>query len=158
MGDLIPIPTLLVLCLISGPISGLIALYIGGWLLETISHRLGGESTREQVRVCIAWSWAPVVCTLPLWGVKYILFREEIFYSKKSFLESEPILSNLFMLLLMVDLVISVWSFIILFNSLSEVNRFSTFRGMAAVVITGLIVTVPLIFLLLLLNNSFPLM
>ncbi|HPG39826.1 MAG TPA: Yip1 family protein [bacterium] len=147
MGDMFSFGALIFLCLLAGPMGGLLSLYISGFVMHWTSARLGGTATREQVRAVIAWSWAPIVYTLPLWGVKYILFREELFTTGKTFIESQPALSFLFELFTAVDFVITIWYLMILFIGLAEVNRISVGRGIAAAVLAFVLVGIPALLL-----------
>ncbi|NIA30406.1 MAG: hypothetical protein GWP06_10915 [Actinobacteria bacterium] len=148
MGKFLPIPTLITVVFLAGPLGGLLYLYLGGWLLQIIGQRFGGGATKEELQAAIAWSWVPIVSTLPLWGVKYILFRNEVFSPEKTFTQSQPVLANLHSLIGFVDFVIIVWSLYIFFNAVSEVNRFSFGRSIATILIAGLIITIPSMLLL----------
>jgi len=147
MGDMFSFGALIFLCLLAGPMGGLLSLYISGFVMHWTAARLGGTATREQVRAVIAWSWAPIVYTLPLWGVKYILFREELFTTGKTFIESQPALSFLFELFTAVDFVITIWYLMILFTGLAEVNRISVGRGIAAAILAFVLVGLPALLL-----------
>lgn len=143
MGDMLPFGALLLLCILAGPMGGLLSLYLTGFVMHWTGKRLGGAATREQVRAVIAWSWAPIVYTLPLWGVKYILFREELFTTGKAFIESQSVLSFLFELFAVVDFVIVIWYLLILFTGLAEVNRMSVMRSIGAAILAFVLVGIP---------------
>lgn len=148
LGDKVPIPSLFLLILLSGPVNGLLSLYVGGFVLHWVSAKLGGQSTREEIRAAIAWSWVPLVSTLPLWIVKYILFRDELFLSKKTLIESQPLASTLYSVIGFIDVAIAIWSLLLLYNAIGEVNRFSSWRGIAAVLLAGIIITLPVMIII----------
>jgi len=148
MGEMFPVSTLILICILSGPLSGFLSLYISGFLLHWACKKFGGTATREQVRAVIAWSWAPIVYTLPLWGVKYILFRDELFTMKKTFIESHTMLTVLYELINFVDFAIVILYLYILFAGLSEVNRISVIRSIGAAILVSVLIGLPLLLLL----------
>ena len=94
------------------------------------------------IRAVLAWAWAPMVYMLPLWGIRYILFKDEMFKITHPVLDSVPLLSGLFMLISMVDVVVFVLYLYILLSGLAQVNRFSFFRGLGVFMLYQLIVYV----------------
>ena len=148
LGEFVPFHLIIFMCLIFGPISGLVSLHLGGLIMHWISHKLGGIASRDEIKAAIAWAWVPIVILLPLWIVKIIFFRHELFLSNTPIIDSQPILSTLFGFFTFIDLIISIWSLLILYVTLSEVNKFSTWRGFGTVVLSGLIVSVPVLILL----------
>jgi len=154
MGEMFPVATLILICILSGPLSGYLSLYVSGFLLHWACKKFGGTATREQVRTVIAWSWAPIVYTLPLWGVKYILFRDELFTINKTFIESQTLLALLYELLNFVDFGIVILYLIILLAGLAEVNRISVFRSIGAAFFVSIIIGIPLLILLMLMSPN----
>ncbi|MBN2412017.1 YIP1 family protein [candidate division KSB1 bacterium] len=150
MGEMFPVSTLILICILSGPLSGFLSLYISGFLLHWACKKFGGTATREQVRAVIAWSWAPIVYTLPLWGVKYILFRDELFTLKKTFIESQNLLAVLYEFFNFIDFAIVILYLFILFAGLSEVNRIPVLRSIGAVFMVSIIIALPILLLLML--------
>ncbi len=148
LGDVVSVREALVMCVLLGPLSGFITLSLGGWVLHWISHRLNGQATIHETRLSMAWSWAPIVYLLPLWGIKYILFRNELFTADKSYLESEPFLNGLYGIFSIVDFVITIVSLYILFSALSEVNRFSVWKSLGAYLLMTFVFTIPVLLIL----------
>ena len=147
LGDTLSVSSIFALCLVLGPLSALISLYLWGWLLQWISRLLGGIATAPELRIAVAWSWAPVVYLLPMWGVRYILFRQEMFTSQQPFIESHELLSALYGFFNVVDFLISMMSLFLLFNTVSEVNKFSVWRSIAAVGLLMILLTIPFLLL-----------
>ena len=147
LGDLLGLGEILAMSLIAGPLSGFVALSLGGLVLYWIAGKLGGEAGLHQTRMCMAWSWAPMIYLLPLWGIKYILFREELFQADKSFLQSQTVLNVLFELFGFVDFVAAILGLYILFSTLAEVNRFSVWRALGAYALMSLAFTIPVLIL-----------
>lgn len=148
LGEAFTISELIGLIALVGPLSGFVSLWLGSWLLTLITQRLGGAAPKEHNRAALAWSWAPIVYLLPLWGIKYILFREELFLTDRSFLQSEPLLNGLWVFLDVVDFGVAIWSLIILFSALAEVNRFDLWRGVVAYLVMSLLLLLPVLLLM----------
>lgn len=148
LGSMMEVGEVIALCLLVGPASGFISVYLWGWLLSYTSRFLGGMAVKEELRAAFAWSWAPVVYLLPLWGVKYIFFRNEIFLMEKPFVESVAFLSGLQGLFGFIDFIIALFSLFILFNALSEVNGFSIWRSIGAFAIVMLALSLPALLLM----------
>ena len=143
IGKILSMGEILVTTILTAPLVAFFYLFALGWLLHQVALRLGGEGSIEQTRAALAWSWAPIVSVLPLWGVKYILFRDELFLADKPFVESQPVLSFLAWVIGVVDFAIGLWSLIILFSALSEIHRISVLKSIGAFLLTQLIVAVP---------------
>lgn len=131
--DFLSVLQIFIIAALLGPVSGYISLLIWTWLLKWTSKILGGAANRVEIRSAVAWSLAPFVYLFPLWGVKYILFREELFLLERPFVESHAFLSGLWGLFELVDFVINFWSLFILFSGISEVNKFSIWKSLGAV-------------------------
>lgn len=152
LGDMMSIGDILALCLLAGPLSGFVALSLGGWVLNWIAKRMGGVASLHETRMAMAWSWVPIIYLLPLWGIKYILFREELFQADKSFLQSQTLLNTLYGLFGFVDFVVSILGLYILFSALAEVNRFSVWRALGSYLLMSLAFTLPVLLLFTLLS------
>ncbi len=139
-GDMYPFNVLILMTLIAGPIGGFLSVFIESYLLYFLSRKLGGIASRNDLKVTVAWSWAPIVYTLPLWGVKYILFRQDIFTSNIEWIQAQPVLNMVFIILSFVDFIIGFLSLYILINGVIEVNKFSLIKGIGVVFLNMLII------------------
>jgi len=148
LADMIPFNQMIVFSFIAGPIGAFISLYLWSWFLGITTHLWGGQATKQGIRTSIAWSMAPVVYMLPLWGVKYILFRQELFSAEKPFMNAHEFLSGLAGLFEVIDVLISLFSFYILINAIAEVSGFSFWRSIGSIGAVILILTVPALFLI----------
>ncbi len=140
----------------SGPLSGFFYLFVIGWLLHQVLMRMGGEAQITETRAVLAWSWVPLVSTLPLWGVKFILFREEFFQIEKPFVESQPVLSFLDGLIYFVDFGLVIWTMVILIAGLAEVHKTPVGKTLGAFIVMNLIVLIPSMLILTLCSPQLP--
>jgi Yip1 domain len=134
-GDVIPTAGVLGICLILGPISGLFSLYVGGYLLRWSGSKLGGRATDQQVRAAIAWSTVPAVVLVLLWIPKLVLFRSDLFTTEMPRIAANPGLGLLMLGFAALDLILAVWSFVLLLKCLGEVHGFSAWRAIASMLL-----------------------
>ncbi len=148
LGAAMDVSEIIALCIFIGPLSGFISIFLWSWLLSFSCRFLGGAASKQELRAAVAWSWAPVVYLLPLWGVKYILFRHELFTVDKPFIHAHQFLTGLHGIFGVVDFIITMFSLFILFNAVAEVNGFSVWKSIGAIAIVMLALSVPAFLLL----------
>lgn len=130
-----------------GPLTGFLSVLLWSWLLTWTSRWLGGTASRQQLRVAVAWSWAPVVYLLPMWGVRYILFRDELFLLQRPILESFALLSGLYAFFGMIDFFVSFFTLFILFHAVAEVSSISIWKSIGAIAALMILLTIPALIL-----------
>ncbi|MFN2272712.1 MAG: Yip1 family protein, partial [Anaerolineae bacterium] len=130
------------ICATIGPISGLIGLYLYGWLFRVTGRWLGGNAYPIEVRAAIAWSavpqiWGTILQALKLVLIVYVLYANAINY----YISSSALLATLGISLL-VESIIGIWSLVVLIKSLGEVHSFSAWKALGAVLLAMVIVSV----------------
>jgi hypothetical protein len=144
-GDTLPLTVVLAICLILGPIGGILSLYIGGALFRWSGSWLGGQARTEEVRAAIAWSSVPVIFILPLWIPQILIFGEELFTTATPRMDANPVLALLLLGFGLFELAVGIWAFIIFLQTLGEVHRFSAWKALAAAFLGTLVVVVPIL-------------
>jgi hypothetical protein len=139
LGDIISVPIIFIIALIAGSIGGILSLYIGGALLRWTGSWFGGQAASEEVRAAIAWSSVPIIWSLLLLIPELALFGEELFTSATPRIDANPLLQFLLLGFVAVEIVISIWAFVLFLKCLGEVHRFSAWKALGAVVIPGLV-------------------
>jgi hypothetical protein len=142
-GNMMSANEIFMISLLSGPFAGLFYIFGVGWLLHYVLFRLGGTAPITETRTAIAWSWVPIVATLPLWGVKFILFRNELFTLEKPFLESEPILNFFFGIFQFADITLYMWTVVILIAGLSKVHKLPVRKTVSAFLLLNVLMFIP---------------
>ncbi len=138
---------LIVSSILMGPLGGLFTVYVGGWVLQKITTRMGGPAPLGHVRTVMAWAWAPLVYTMPLWGIKYILFRDELFQVEQPIIQSSTLLQGLWGIIQLVDVIVIVFHLYILFSGLAQINKFTFLKSVGAFLILQVILSIPLLLL-----------
>ena len=154
MGKNTPLPALILFAIIMGPVSALLTVWVGGYLLRWSAAKLGGSATVAETRAAIAWSWVPIVTILPLWIPRYILFADELFKLETPRIDSIPTLSFLFDFINSIEFIVVIWGALLLYSALAEINRFSAWRGFVSVLFAISIVYIPLLLILLLIGAA----
>jgi hypothetical protein len=144
LGDTYPLFAVLALSVTTGVISGIISLYIGGFLLKHTSRWLGGTADGDRIRAAIAWSSVPVAWALLLWIPQILIFGKDLFTSAAA-----SVVDNiaLYFGFLAIELTIAIWAVVLLFKSLGQVSGFSAWRALGACILAALLVAVPLLLL-----------
>ena len=147
-GDVMSFPTMLLMCLIIGPVAGLVSLYLGALLFRWVGRWLGGQGKTRELRTALAWAGLPVIASLPLWGLLALLLGPALFTSTSTIETIAPWQTIIATLIGLVILALSGWSVLLSVLGIAEAHRFSIWRaigtcllpGVAAVVLLALIV------------------
>lgn len=110
-------PFYLTLGIIVSPIIGIIWLYLMGEFFYLSGRLLHGTATRRQIRAIVAWSALPFTITLAMWVLLLFWSPEHVFIQ-----DSGPH-SSIFVNF--ITLIAKVWSFVLLLESLREIQHFS---------------------------------
>ncbi|QDV61650.1 Yip1 family protein [Crateriforma conspicua] len=149
-GDDLPLAAILGIAILIGPLAGLFSLWIGSHLVRFSGSWIGGVASREHIKTAIAWASVPSIAALPLWIPQIVLFGSDLFTQETPGLEAQPMLLIPFLAFALVELVLGVWAFVLLCNTIAEVQGFrSAWRGFGNLILAGAVVVVPLLGLVL---------
>jgi hypothetical protein len=150
LADSMPMTALLGLALVIGPLAGVIGLYISSWLLRWTGRWLRGDASGEALRATIAWSGVPVVAALPLWLAAILVFGRELFTEATPRLEASSALSFGMLGFGLAWLALLVWSMVLFFGCLAEVQRFSIWKAVGNALLAGLVLVAAIVLVVLL--------
>jgi uncharacterized membrane protein YidH (DUF202 family) len=149
-GDAFSLPAIIALAVFLGPIGGLIGLFVGGWFTRTAGRWLGGHATPEQVRAAIAWSFIPVLATIPILIIQIGFFGRDLFTQSNVTVDSDRFLAVVLMVTGVLEAVLGIWSFVILLKCVGEVQGFSAWKALGSLILIGLVIFVPIMLLVIL--------
>jgi hypothetical protein len=153
-GDSMSLIQLIVISLIGSLIGASIYYYLIPAILRWMGIKLGGIGTTERVRYSVAYSYIPMVYSLLIvWLPSFFLFGIENFTTFTPVVDSSSTLTLLFVLFVIVDLVIGIWSFIIFLKCLGEAHQFSAWKALFTTILSVMIFVVPLIIIALLVGT-----
>ncbi|NGX32802.1 MAG: hypothetical protein K1060chlam4_00855 [Candidatus Anoxychlamydiales bacterium] len=129
----------LFLCLVIAPLWGYIVFSVSSFFIFLSGKWLKGSAKYKEVRSAIAWSNAPMIVNIFLWILLLSIFREDMLRDfPASFVFSKAQRVFLFLILLS-QLVVSVWIIVLYINALSEVQRFSIGKAILNILIAMVI-------------------
>lgn len=146
-GDNYSLTTIVVGSIISGPIFGIVGLYVGSAILRWTGKWIGGKGEIQDIRTAIAWANIPIIWSLVLWVPELIIFKEEIFTSETPRIDASNTLAVLWLIFAAIEIVLAVWSAVIFLKSLGEAQGFSAWKALGNVLLSVLIIMVPIIIL-----------
>jgi hypothetical protein len=145
-GDTLSFPAILAIACLFGPLGGLLTLWIGSHLLRISGQVIGGRGRAKALRTAIAWASVPRVFTLLLWIPLLGLFGSEMFTEEIPRLDAQPLLWLPFLGISLLSVVLGIWSFVLLCNTVAEVQGFhSAWSGLGNLILAALLFAVPLI-------------
>lgn len=125
-----------------GVVSGVVGLYICGFLLRHSARWIGGSANAEKTRAAIAWSNVPIAWGMLIWVPQLMLFGRELFSASTPRMDASPFAA---LGLGTLELGVGVWAMILFFKSIGQVNGFSAWRGLGSFLIAVALVVVPII-------------
>ena len=149
-GDKISLAAILGIAVIAGPIKGIIQLYIGGFLLGLTGRWIGGKANSETIRATLAWCSVPIVWSLLLLPPELALFGKENFTSATPGIDASTALTLAMIGFGLVEATVGIWCVVIFVKCLSEVQGFSSWRAVANIILSGLVILVPIFAIVLL--------
>lgn len=129
------------IALIFAAIWGYIFFSIWSAVVHWVGKLFKGEGSFQAVRAAYSWSCVPLAINIPLWVLLGVVFGHHLF-SAQSGTEGMPNL-QLFVLffVLIARLILAVWSLVIYFNALAEVQQYSVLRAILNVIVAGILLS-----------------
>ena len=147
IGEIINFYLVVLLCLVLAPIWGYIVFSISSFFVYFTGKWIKGQAKYKEIRAALAWSNIPMIGNLVLWIVLFIIFKQDIL---KNFPGSFAITNShraILFVILLCQLVLGIWVFILYVNSLAEVQRFSVGKAILNIII-ALIIFVAIFFVI----------
>jgi hypothetical protein len=147
VSEMMPLPALVAMKVLFGACAALLFLYLLAFLLRWTGRWLGGTGDFVMVRSAVAWSMVPNVWSgLLLLPMLAFMGAEALNFDPIPMLE-EPGSAGLIIPLLLLTVVIGVWSIVVTIKCLAEAHRFTAWHGLGALLLAGLILSLPIILL-----------
>jgi hypothetical protein len=135
--DMMPLVAVLAICIVLGPIGGIVGLAISAWLWRHSGRWLGGVGEADDVRAAVAWSYVPGIWAMLLWIPLLALFGGDVF--SEGFWPAGG-MAVVYGVLVAVGVVIMVWQFVVILKCVGEAHQFSAWRAWGAMILAGLAV------------------
>ncbi len=113
-------------------ILGPILLYLHAAALRWTGSWIGGKATTLQIFIADAWGNIAAVPVLLLWIPQLLILGPETFSGNASGLNDLPLLLQLLILgFSSLQIVFSIWGFIVMLNCLAQAQKFSIWKALA---------------------------
>ena len=136
MGDTMDTWLVISIAVFTGGLFGWIGYYIYAWALSETGKWLDGKASSEKIRTVIAWSLVPAVVALLLIIPELVILGDDLFKSEMGAYPQLTIYVIYFFGIL--EIVLSIWSIVILVAGLKVVQSFGFMVAMAFVVSASL--------------------
>lgn len=151
LGDSYDWPYIILMAMVAGPIAGVVGLYVFSTLLVWTGKWLDGKAPIEHIQSAIAWSTVPIVWGLLLWPPALLLFGQELFTDDTPIISSNPGLLAAFLLYLLIEFLLAIWSLVVLLKCLAQVQQFSAWKALGNALMAILVIVIPIILLVMVL-------
>jgi hypothetical protein len=121
---------------VGGPLLGLLSVSLISWALRMAAPHSGGHASEHETQAAFAWSLLPEIYVLPL------TFAAAIAVSPDTGSARANATTALIIATLVSSVASRLWSFVLLLNTLAEVNQFSRWNAFTTLVTAGLILFV----------------
>jgi len=140
LGAKIPTWAILIGALIICTFLGMIGFSIVTWLLYVTGRWIGGRGSYQTIRTAVTWSNMPNSITILMWIVLLAVFGGALFHKQFSETHFIGYEAGIVFIVFLIQLVVSIWGFVILLQGLSEVQEFSMWKALLNILIPCAIV------------------
>jgi Yip1-like protein len=121
---------------------GMLGITITSGLLLWTGKWIGGQGSYMNIRSAVTWSNVTNVVTSLIWLILIATFGQRVFVSSFPSMPFMGAEAALVMVLFLVQLIVSIWSIVILCKALGEVQKFSSWKGLLNIIIPFILVLV----------------
>lgn len=134
-GDLVSFPKLLFSFVWLGILLGAVFWLIYSVLFLYLGRLWGGTGTWREIHTALAWAFVPYLGKLILGLFQLLLFGSELFMRETPRLDQHGLLLILYLFLLLLDAILTIWFYFVLFKSIAEAHRFSVWKAIPVVLL-----------------------
>lgn len=121
------------IAVIGGAIGGWIGYHIYVWAMRVTGRWLKGNGSFNQIRTVMAWSLVPIICTIVLYALQFLLFGQDVLTRDLNF---DNIAYSVGLIVMgLIGITLGIWSLVILVKGVALVNGFSAGRAFLNVVL-----------------------
>lgn len=140
LGEVYPMVGIGVAAAVLAPFIGWVFLSLFAVMLLWTGRWIGGEGKYLGLRAAVSWSNVPNIVNIVFWVILGALFGSGLFTQAFSQMELAGAQMGLVGLIFLAQLVLAVWTFVILLNTVSEVQKFSVWKALLNVFMPFVIV------------------
>ncbi|MBD3272011.1 MAG: hypothetical protein GF384_05685 [Elusimicrobia bacterium] len=136
LGNTLGFEKIIIFSLMLGPISGLVVVYLGSFILKTIGRIFKGIASYSGLQSVIIWSMVPLIGLLPIWLIRFLLLGAETFTASGA---ARGWNSPVLLLLNGIHLGLALWMYVILAKGLSVAEGFSMWKAIGTMLIAFMV-------------------
>ncbi|TCS95753.1 YIP1 family protein [Hazenella coriacea] len=145
LGDQLDLWTILGICLVIGPLLGILYSFILSGFIHLCSKIFGGQADWDQSQKIIVYSSLIYSLKNLVVLVKLLFFREETFASTTYIANSGILFTTMFIFLLLMEVLLLIYYYVTLVVFVSESNDLSIAISLLTVVLVMLLITLPFV-------------
>jgi len=142
MGDIMPLWSVLIVCLIGGGVFGWLYFYIYAALLSWTGKWLKGTGNTKSLFRMISYALIPSLLVLFTFILRIALIGNAEFQRNMDVLDNEFLITSLFSFSLFVEIVTGIWTLAILVIGISEVQKLSIGKSIVNLIFHGVLLII----------------
>lgn len=147
LGDHMEWPMILLIAAIAGSLGGLVMLQIGSIIFRWTGRYFHAQAPIDHIRAAMAWSQIPGLLAMLLWIPEIAIFGQELFTTETPVIDSSSTLKAAIIGFAVVEIGLSIWSLILFFICMSQVQRYSVRMAILHSIIILLAIILPIVLL-----------
>lgn len=140
LGEVYPVIGIGVVAAVCAPFVGWLFLSIFAKLLHWTGRWIGGGANYLSLRAAVSWSNVPNIFNVAFWILLSLVFGSILFTQGFSQMDLAGGQLGFVGLVFLAQLVLAIWTFVILLNTISEVQKFSAWKALLNVLMPFLVV------------------
>ncbi len=130
MGEVYPMVGIGIVAAVLAPFIGWLFLSIFAGLLLWTGRWIGGKGDYLSLRAAVSWSNVPNIVNIVFWVILSLLFGSMLFTQAFAQMDLAGAQMGLVAVIFLAQLVLAVWTFVLLLNTVSEVQKFSVWKAL----------------------------
>lgn len=144
-GDHASTATILGLAVLLSPLIGWVNLAFWGWLLRVTGEYIGGKGDAKRIHTAVVWASLPRAAGVLIWIVLLSFFGGQVFREEMPQLDANPDLAYVFFIAVGVGVILSLWSLVLLTETLAEAQGFSRSRAIGNLLLSAGAILIPIL-------------
>lgn len=140
LGEAYSVLSIGIVSVVLAPFVGWVFLSIFARLLQWTGRWIGGEADYLSLRAAVSWSNVPNVINIVFWVFLSIQFGTLLYTQAFTQMDLMGSQLGIVAVIFLAQLVLAIWTFVILLNTVSEVQRFSAWKALLNVIMPFIIV------------------
>ena len=142
MGDIMPLWSVLIVCMIGGGVFGWLYFYIYAALLSWTGKWLKGTGNTKSLFRMISYALIPSLLVLFTFILRIVLIGNDEFQRNVDVLDNEFLITTLFSFSLFVEIVTGIWTLVVLVIGISEVQKLSIGKSIVNLILPGVLLII----------------